>query len=182
MFENLLVGPFTKMIAAALAAALLFGGAYIKGRSDGRSLTEAAVEAEKSKWERKVAEAQADTTSKTDQITADYNKKAALYRAEIAKLKKSKNVDTKIVEAYIPPKVNTNVPNGFVDLHDRAATGSSLESAPKPTAAEPSDKYLALVASTVAENYYACNEYIARLEALQEVVKTFQKKQKELTK
>lgn len=182
MFTNLLFSPFTKITTAALAAVLLFGGAYLKGRSDGTALTEAAVAADKLKWEQQVIEARNELDIKTDQITAEYNKKTAIYRAEINKLTKSIAVGPSIVQTYIPQKVDTNVPNGFVELHNRAAAGSTLDPAPKSNAGELSNKSLVLVTSTVVENYYSCNQYISQLEALQEVVKTFQNKQRELVK
>lgn len=180
-----LANPIAKYLAAALAAVLLFGGAYVKGRVDGRSIAEAKIEEQRHQWELKVQQAQAAADQQIATITSDADAKIAKYKAEIDRLKKQKpgtQVVERIVEVYIPQLVDAGIPKGFVDLHNTAADGESLSTTPKPDAVMTSDKKLSDVGSVVAQNYYQCNATAVQLEALQEVVKTFIKQQKELNK
>lgn len=185
MFGMLTGNPLAKYLTAALAAVLLLGGVYVKGRWDGSALTEAAVAEERHKWEMEVAENQSEYDAKITALAADYNASKSKYQAEINKLKKRKPgtvVIEKIVEVYIPAKTDTIVPKGFVDLHNTAAGGMPLSDKPKADAEQPSGKKLSDVGTTVATNYYQCNAIRSQLESLQAVVAEFQKKQKELTK
>lgn len=177
--------PAIKYLVIALAAIVLLVGAYIKGRSDGEALTEAAVAAERHKWELKVAQTQAEADKRIAEAAAKYQAKADEYRAEIEKLRKRKpdtKVVEKVVEVYVPQRVDTPVPRGLVDLHNTAAEGRPLADAPKSDADQPSTISLSDVGAVVARNYYQCNITRAQLEALQAVVAEYQKKQKELTK
>ena len=83
---------------------------------------------------------------------------------------------------FVPKEVDKPVPKGFVDLHNTAAAGDEISETPQPDAAQPTDKKLSDVATTVAENYYNYHILAARLEALQKIVSEYQLKQKELTK
>jgi len=90
-------------------------------------------------------------------------------------------VVTQYVDRFIPSKNQCTIPEGFVELHNRSASGQSLDTSPI-SPEKPSNRTLSNVASTVAENYYRYNELVARLNALQALVNEYQKKQKELTK
>lgn len=174
---SFLENPIAKYATIALVVVLLCGGFYIKGRGDGRSLVEAAVASEKAKWEIRVAEQQRDTDVAIAKITFEYNQKTTKYQAEVDKLKKKS-----IVKVYVPKKVDKPVPKGVIDLVNTASAGTPLIDTPKPDAAQSSDKTLSDLGISVATNYYMCNKYIDQLTTLQDVVKQFQLKQKELTK
>ena len=102
---------------------------------------------------------------------------------EIEKLRnKPAEVVTKVVEVYIPQSVDTTVPSGFIELHNDAANGNPLRQITSVTSDEPSTKKLSDVGAVVAENYYSCNATINQLNTLQDIVREFQIKQKDLVK
>ena len=185
MFATFMVNPMAKYLAAALAAVLLLGGMYVKGRSDGKALTEAAVAEERHKWEIKVAETQSETDVRIANLANEYRSDLGRYQAEIDKLR-SRSPETRVVErvvrVYVPQTADTTVPRGFVDLHNTAAAGRPLADSPAADAAQPSERRLSDVGTTVARNYYQCNATRAQLEALQAVVAEYQKQQRELTR
>jgi len=173
----LLASPITKYVTAALAAVLVFGGAYIKGRSDGSSITESKYANAKADWQREVAKKQTEFDVQLSNLRLRYERETAQYRREIASIKNNPSVVTK----FVPVETQCNIPKGFVELHNRAATGVPLDPPPADPST-PTDKTLSGVGSVVAQNYYQCNILMDRLIALQEIVKDYQKKQKELTK
>lgn len=204
MLSILVANPLTRYLAIALVAVVVVAAAYVKGRSDGGAVVEAAVAVERAKWEKKVAEKQEQHNTKVAEIAADYNTKAGKFQAEIDRLRARQSAkpssrsiiktppgkagpppapDTRpTIDVYVPPKADTTVTKGFVDLHNTAADGVMLANTIKTDANEPSDKKMSDVATTVAINYYQCNALRAQLEALQDVVIEFQMKQRELVK
>jgi hypothetical protein len=162
----------------ALSVALAGGTwLYMKGRSDGVTLTEARFAEERLEWAGRVAEVTQQHTQDVADITSTYNQTVAKLRAEIIKLQRN----PRVIETYVPVNTPCNVTQGFVDLHNTSAAGQPLTEEPtKPNIV--TNKTLNQVASTIAENYYMCNETMARLEALQQLVKQYQKQQRELVK
>lgn len=182
MFPMILANPLTKYAVLVLMVFALFGGVYMKGRSDGKAVMQASIAKERAKWEQEVAEVQKQFDSELTKIAAVYNFQKSKYQTEIKKLKSQKGDTkqiTKVVEVYVPRSVDTTVPKGFVDLHDTAALGLPLKTT-SDNANVPSTKKLSDVGTTVATNYYQCNETIAQLEALQLVVAEYRRKQQEL--
>lgn len=173
--------PLVKYLAAALAAVLLLGGTYIKGRMDGVDLTEAKYAEEKRKWQDEVAQKQQEYDQEISKLRDEYRDEVKRYRDEIQKLQNNPQVVTQYVDRFVPVKTQCTIPEGFVELHNRSAAGRSLESAPQ-NPERPSNRTLNNAAAVIAENYYRCNELIARLNALQDLVIEYQKRQKELTK
>ena len=156
-------------------------GVYVKGRSDGVALTEAKVAAEKREWERQVADLQLKHQKEVADLLADYNSKVDQYKEEIAKLADNPKVVERFIDRYVPVQTQCTIPQGFVDLHNKAAQGASLSEIPTGVN-KPTDKSLGDVGSIVAQNYYTCNDIRARLEALQQIIIKYQQQQKELVK
>lgn len=156
-------------------------GLYMKGRSDGVALTEAKVAAEKREWERQIADLQLKHQKEVNELLADYTKKVEQYQSEIAKLAENPKVVERYINRYVPVQTQCTIPQGFVELHNKAAQGAPLSDNPT-NVDKPTDKSLADVGGTVAQNYYQCNEIRARLEALQQIVTKYQQQQKELLK
>jgi hypothetical protein len=168
------------VVAIAITLLVLAGvGVYMKGRSDGVALTEAKVAQEKMEWERQVAELQARHREDVIAIVSQYDQTVSEYREEIENLTNNPKVVEKYINRYVPVETQCAIPQGFVELHDKAAEGQSLSNDPV-NPGEITDKTLSQVGRTVAENYYQCNEIRARLEALQQVVKKYQEQQQEL--
>ena len=173
-----------KIIAGAIVVGLLFVGAvglYMKGRSDGVALTEAKVAEEKLKWERVVADNQIKHETQVAIIQSSYNTMVDQYKNEIAKLAENPKVVERYINRYVPVNTQCTIPQGFVELHNQSAAGAKLNDNPVNTGVD-SKKSLSEVGSTVAENYYNCNDIRARLQALQQIVIQYQKQQKELPK
>ena len=173
-----------RIIAGAIIAGLLVAGAvglYIKGRSDGVALTEAKVAEEKLKWERVIADNQIKHETQVAMIQSSYTSMVDQYKNEIAKLAENPKVVERYINKYIPVNTQCTIPQGFVELHNQSAAGSKLNDNPVNTGTD-SKKILTDVGSTVAENYYKCNQVRAQLQALQQIVIQYQKQQKELAK
>lgn len=170
---SLLSSKYAKYGLVALAAVLIVGGIYWKGRSDGKAIIEAKYAEEKIRWEQQIADMQQNFNQSATEIVEGYQDQLASYKRTIEDLKKNK------VIKYVG-KSDCKVTNGFVDLHNTTAKGKSPAD-PKPGAYEPSNKNLNEVASAVSQNYLICAENADKLKALQEVVKSFQKAQQSLT-
>lgn len=178
-----LLSPIGRITTAALAAVLLLGVVYVKGRSDGVAITTAKYMEEKIRWQAEVSTLQGQHKDQVAQVAADYRAKQQKLQVELDKFRKQPpKVVTKVVEVYIPQKVDSTVPNGFIALHNDAAAGQPLKTTLDPKDAESSKKKLSDVGLVMADNYYSCNATIVQLEALQTLVKQFQIKQKELVK
>lgn len=128
---------------------------------------------------------EADNTAKQLQLTE-------LHLANAELLLKAEKVNTVVVTQYVdkvrtvkqraeviikevPVYVSTNsdanciIPNGFVSLHNDAASNSEVSISSATSSANDSSSAIALsvVASTVAMNYGVCHENAEKLTALQ---------------
>lgn len=183
-----LANPVTRYLVIALVAVAAGTGLYIKGRADGSALTEAAVAEERRAWEAKVADTQREHDVYVAVLTSDFKKKEEQYQKEINKWEnrptgnQSNPQKPDPVIVYVPQKVDAVIPRGFIDLHDTAALGLPTSDAVRPDAEQPSGIKLSDVGAIVAGNYYQCNTYIDRLNALQDIVADYMKRQKELIK
>ena len=180
----LVVDTKLKVIVGAIVFGLLMAGAvgfYLKGRSDGVALTEAKVAEEKLRWERIVADNQIKHETQVAMIQSSYTSMVEGYKNEIAKLADNPKVVERYINRYVPVNTQCTIPQGFVELHNQSAAGAKLNDNPINTGID-SKKSLSEVGSTVAENYYKCNEIRAQLQALQQIVIQYQKQQKELPK
>ena len=178
MFLMLMANPLFKYIAVAVTIVIFCAGLYFKGRSDGGSAVRSEYAVAEAEWRAKVSEKQRELNQAATEFASNYTKQSAIYQAELNKLKNNPT----IIDRFVPSTTSCNVPNGFVDLLNKAATGSTLEPTPGVNVAATSDKPLPQVAGSVAENYLNCKDTIDRLTALQAIVKQFQAKQKELIK
>lgn len=176
MFLMLMANPLFKYIAVAGAIVVFCAGLYFKGRYDGGSAVRADYAIAEAEWRAKVNEKQRELNQAANEFASNYTKQSAIYQAELDKLKK----DPKIIDRFVPSTTACSIPNGFVDLINKAASGSPLEPTPGVNVADTSNKPLPQVAGSVTENYINCKDTIDRLTALQAIVKQFQKKQKEL--
>lgn len=172
LFNN----PLFKYLAVAGAIVVFCGGLYFKGRYDGGLAVRAEYAIAEAEWHAKVNDKQRELNIASEQFAANYIKQAAIYQAELDKLK----TNPKIIDRFVPSTTACNIPNGFVDLINKAASGAPLEPTPGVNNAATSNKPLPEVAGSVTENYLNCKDSINKLIALQEIVKQFQKKQKEL--
>lgn len=169
----LLSNSYIKYGLVAMATALVVGGIYWKGRSDGKDLIEAKYAEEKIRWEQQVDDMQQSFNRSAAEIVEGYQEQLAETQRALDNLKKNK------VIKYVG-KTDCKVTNGFVDLHNSTAAGKEPKE-PQPNAYQPSGKNINDVASAVSQNYLICAENANRLKALQEVVKSFQQAQQALT-
>lgn len=161
-----MIGFFSNrlLLGGVVAALLLSGGAYIKGRWDGESL----AAADQQRAATIASEKARDTEAKAAAITIDIGQQHAAALAEIHIVKQ---IVTREVPRYVTVKADAacSVPAGFVRLHD-AAAGGRVPDAPDATGSpdDPSGVPLSAVAATVAGNYGACHEAIEQVKSWQE--------------
>lgn len=152
------------LLVGAVAALLLSGGAYIKGRLDG----EALADAEHQKAATIASEKARDIEAKAASITVDVGQKHAEALAEIVVVNR---IITREVPRYVTIEADRrcDVPAGFVSLHDAAAGGRVPEvSGTAGSPDDPSGVALSAVAATVAGNYGTCHAAIEQVKAWQE--------------
>lgn len=168
------------VLCLIIGAGIMYNRAYHKGELNGISITEAKYNIEKLKWIDKVSKMQQEHEDTMNGILTSYNGLVAEYEHQIEALKNQDPIiKTRYIHKYVPVETNCTIPKGFVDLHNTAAKGNPLSEDPKDAAAS-TNVTLQDVGSTVAINYYQYNKISAQLKALQEVVRQFQTKQKEL--
>jgi hypothetical protein len=168
-----------KLVVVSIMAAALSAGAvglYLTGRNHGAAKVETKYQIEKQMWAEKVEQQQSDYDAATSQMVVEFLQEQARYQSQIELLKKK----PKIVDRFVPVNTVCTIPKGFVELHNIAAAGKSVADADDTDAGAPTDKSLRDVASTVAYNYYTCNDIRQQLSTLQSIVTEFQQAQKEL--
>ena len=101
------------------------------------------------------------------------------YIAEQFEQWRSTHPKIKEVTTYVNTGSDTNciINDGFVRVHNAAATGQQIGS-PSESDGAASQVKLSLVASTVASNYETCLYEFKKLESLQSIVKAYQESQK----
>lgn len=160
----------------------MYNRTYNKGYSAGVEATELVHNVEKLKWIEKVSKLQQEHEATMNGILTSYNGLVAEYEQQISILENQDPIiKTRYIHKYVPIEVNCDIPKGFVDLHNTAAVGKPLTENPID-AMNSTNVSLQDVGSTVAINYYQYNKVVAQLQALQDVVKDFQARQKELVK
>lgn len=166
--------PADKLIILLLAI-LSYVGVYFIGRSDGKDIIKGQVAEERIKWEARVAGLQDSFQNIVQTILVTHKRESDIIQEQLDTLKKN----PKIIEKYITKKTQCTVPKGFVQLHNLSAKGQKLVD---PVGDIDADSKISLttVGEVTSNNYYSCNKYIKQLEALQEVVKEYQKKQGDL--
>lgn len=177
-----------KYLIIAFVVLSLLAGTYIKGRNDGIAKVESEVAAERKEWEDKVADTQAASDKRAAEIAQQYTSITSQYQTELSKLltsvtdTKGKVTPPQVVTVYVPLGSDSNVPKGFINLHNTAATGKPLSGVAQADAGDESEKKLSDVGTVVSRNYYQCNALITQLQSLQAIVKDFQDKQQALIK
>lgn len=171
-----------RILFVVLVAIALLAGTYIKGRTDGHDLAENDYLQEKVKWQSTIIQSQGELQQSINVTLDKYLKDAVVYRTVIKTIKQ----DPQVIKIYVPAAADAacQINKGFVELHNKAIDGVPVEAlnVASPNVGDPAESKLSDVAGTVAENYYSCNEVRKRLAGLQEVVRKYQKKQKELSK
>jgi hypothetical protein len=179
ILSSLIKNPLV-ITGIALAVTLAFVGTYVKGRYDGAAKIELEYAKEKATWVSKVDILQSDLQVANDKINKTYNNDTT----KIKEVVKYIHTKPKVITKYITVEADSKceIPQGFVDLHNKAADGVNLgELVDEPLDPNnPSDKKLSDVGKTVVLNYYEYNQMKTKLEALQAQVSNFMKKQKEL--
>lgn len=164
----------TRYIAIALAAVLLLVGTYVKGRNDGYTIASGECVIETMKWQAKVDQVIFETNAKIKQIVDEYEGRNKDLQKELDKLKDLWNT-------ILPPGSNPTVTRGFVIVHNTAASGQATPTT-IPNSQAQSDKRLSDVGRVVTTNYYECNMIRNQLQSLQDVVRNYQEKQRNLVK
>lgn len=162
----------TRYLAIALAAILLFGGIYIKGRSDGRRLAEGECAKQIMIWQAKVDQVTYEYMTEIETIKNKYDHEKDTLHAQLSFLQV-------FWDTMLPPKVNCSISEGFVVAHNEAADGKPLTNKLNTNL---SNKKLSDVGRVVTTNYYECNTIRAQLQALQDVIRNYQQKQKQLVR
>lgn len=147
----LIVSPLATVVVISTAALAIVGGAYFKGRQDGR----AALLADQVSAAAQVAKAQDRVT---ERVVVEYR--------DVVKVVKEKGEEViREVEKLVPAN-GCRLDGGFRVLHDAAADGAlPVASAGAHGPAAPVEQIAA--AETVAGNYLACHENAVQLKALQ---------------
>lgn len=166
---------FKEIVALLVVGALC----YFKGVYS----TTIKYEAEKKAWQDKVEIVQS-------LLDEEVTKKAQVHTAYVDKIQKVTEYlyrDPIIHNVYVPfeSDAKCSINRGFVELHNKAANGASLEelkNADTKLNQEPSKVKLSDVAETVTINYYEYNKMKSQLTTLQEIVKDFMSKQEALNK
>lgn len=170
------------ILCIVIGAGVLYHRAYYNGQQNGIILTEAKYNAEKLKWIDRVSKMQREYEDTINGILTSYNGQIADYEHQIEVLRNQDPIiKTRYIHKYVPVETNCTIPKGFVELHNTAAKGLPLSDNPKDALAS-TNITLQDVGSTVAINYYQYNKVVSQLKALQEIVRQFQNKQKELVK
>lgn len=149
------------VIAVAVYAAIV--GVYMRGYNAAMAEAQARIDARDLQYAQKLVE---------------WGKKDSEYQAQLAQALARKTevirtvtkTITREVPVYVSPDADSrcDVPVGFVRIHDGAAAGVPPSPDPAGRAADaPAGVALSAVASTVADNYGACNEALAKLAAWQ---------------
>lgn len=164
-----------KNLSIILSAILLAGTIYVKGRYDGANKVMLEYAEEKLAWEKKINETQEKLNASIEDTIKTYIKDTVQTK-EVIKYVKSKPT---VVTKYIPDD-RCEIPNSFVDLHNKAVDNKSLGELTDTNATGTSNRKLTDVAATITLNYYQYNEMKSKLEALQNIVKTYKKQQTNL--
>jgi len=164
-----------KNLSIALGFIVITGALYVKGRYDGADKVELQYAQEKLVWEQKISEEQNKLDDKVQEAVKEYIKSSGSAK-EIIKYVKSKPT---IITKYIPDD-SCEIPNSFVELHNKAVDNKSLGDLQDNTASGMSSKKLSDVAATITVNYYQYNEMKTKLETLQQIVKNYKNQQSNL--
>lgn len=171
---------FAKYAIAALIIVVSLGGVYIKGRYDGSAKVEAEYANQKTEWVTDVFTHQSIFGTQANDILKDYWSSNIVYK-DVIKYVKSK---PEVITQYVPLEYDRKceVPQGFVELHNKAAAGTSVQELQDiPTNyGVPSDKKLSDIARTVTINYTEYNDMKNQLISLQKTVRKFQEQQEAL--
>lgn len=164
-----------KNLSIIIGALVLVGGVYIKGRYDGADKMKLEYAEEKMAWEKKINETQEKLNTSVQEAIKNYTKDTVTTKEVIKYVKSKPTVVTKFI-----PDDRCEVPNSFVDLHNKAVDNKTLHELSETTATGISDKKLTDVAATITLNYYQYNEMKTKLETLQNIIKTYKKQQSNL--
>jgi len=166
-------------IVVAICAATVYkaiDNIHERGVLVGRAEIQKQYDEAKAQWETKLGEKQSAFDESISKLIETHNSEVAKLRQQNANFRRNPTV----VNRYIPSTTQCTLPNGFVQLHNLAAQGLPAENQ-SVTAGDSSIK-LDGAAGVIVENYYTCNEIRAQLSSLQEVVKRFQRAQKDINK
>lgn len=170
------------LAAIVIAVTGAIGSIYHKGKVAGRNEIQLELNKQRATWEKEKLKLESDVAAQTGiyiakvtELTDHWINKEQLFREEIDRLKANPDV------IFVPKDTPCTIPKGFIEQHNRAAQGVQ-SGTPSSNFAEPAGKTLTEISNKVAKNYYQCNSIRAQLETLQNVVKEYQQRQKELVK
>lgn len=170
------------IIGIIIAVSSTIGFIYHKGKVAGMHEVQIELDQQRADWEKQRLLWQSDVAAQTgiynakvDQLNDQWERQEKLFREEIDRLKANPEV------IFVPKNTPCTIPVGFIEQHNRAASGIA-SGTPPPNLSEPTSKTLGEISNKVAKNYYQCNKIRAQLETLQNVVKEFQQRQKALIK
>lgn len=166
-----------KYVGGALAILLLLVSIYAKGRVDGRDICEGRYTKDALEWTQKLADERVAFQSQMDHIASQYEMDVFVLQGQVQHLRDNPQVVVK----YVPLSVDAKLPKGFVELHDKASKGEALDGK-VVDAAKATENKLSQLAVTVQSNYTTCIAEKKQLAALQETIRAYQKRQKELQK
>lgn len=123
---------------------------------------------------------QGQIASIQDQHRADViitEKALAEKQSQLEDARSQLRVKPRVVTKFVPVETQCMIPKGFVDLHNGAAEGS-IPTTINPE--QPTTVTLTDVAETVATNYIIHEQTAARLEALQQIVRQYQERARQV--
>ncbi len=151
---------------------------YSRGYDKGVIDTNKAVVAERQKWQNTVANIQESHETEVGKLEKNYLEKLESLNKELEKMKYNPNL---IVDTL--KEKNSELPPEVVVFHDRIVKGISLDKSFSQKELEKAKGYtLDKLVYKLRKNYTICKKNKVQLESLQEVIRDFQEKQKELAK
>jgi hypothetical protein len=144
-----------------LAGLLLLIGAFGSGYFAGHHVEAMAFQTYKEDIKTSVATQKAASATVTTQIVTKYVPQIQVVHEKGATIVRE-------VKVYVPETLNARyqLPNGFVMLHDAAATGMPLPESASSVLAKPSPVAISTAASVISSNYQLCNTEHEKYKAL----------------
>lgn len=171
---GLLSNRYIQYGAIVLVVVLLLVSTYLKGRASGIEKMTLQYEAEKIVWQQEIATQQNLFNLSTQEIATTYKHEVDSYKRALATVSEKETI-----VKYVGTG-KCDIPNGFVEIHNKAAKGKSLEETPKINSHQPSGRSLTDTATVVSQNYLLYADCANKLRGLQSIVKSFQAAQKAL--
>lgn len=162
----------------ALITILIGCSVYTYGYKSGIQFMVNKNAAETVLWQEKVKEAENRVDVISQQLRDDFTRKIQSLESQNEALRKN----PKIVTRYITKEQNTTLPYGLVLWHDRLVRNEPVNTMLPETFKTECDYTQYDLSEVLSTNYTRCNECLAKLSALQGVVRKFMEEQGKITK